>query len=221
MKTTRRWAAPGRSWCGIADPQALARPSSAAGTTRSAGGRAQAAGIARVERYYTQDMMFGRYRGSTKRWPSPTPLQGGPPGEGGEALMAGIGFELRKLLKRDSLLGADAGLRLRRHHQLRPVGAVDPRHAGHRRDEPVGGGAGIPDHQFQVSVTYLIAVSLILTGFVQLAFTRFVADRLFEKRATIILPNFNGLLLWVTLVSGLLAAGAAGLFPAQSMPTGC
>jgi uncharacterized membrane protein len=32
-------------------------------------------------------------------------------------------------------------------------------------------------------VTYLIATSLILTGGLQLAFTRFISDRLFERRA--------------------------------------
>ncbi len=72
--------------------------------------------------------------------------------------------------------------------------------------------------QFQVSVTYLVAFSLTITGFVQLAFTRFTADRLFEKRADIILPNFNGLLLWVTLVTGVLGMLVIiFLFPQQSI----
>ena len=38
--------------------------------------------------------------------------------------------------------------------------------------------------QFQVTVTYIIAFSLILTGTLQLAFTRFCADRIFEERRT-------------------------------------
>jgi uncharacterized membrane protein len=72
--------------------------------------------------------------------------------------------------------------------------------------------------QFQVSVTYLIAFSLTLTGFAQLAFTRFTADRLFEKRANVILPNFNGLLLWVTLLTGLFGTLVIiFLFPNQSV----
>jgi len=64
--------------------------------------------------------------------------------------------------------------------------------------------------QFQTSVTYLVACSLILTGFVQLAFTRFVSDRLFEKKRDLILPNLHGLLLGVIAVAALL--GSLALF---------
>ena len=58
--------------------------------------------------------------------------------------------------------------------------------------------------QFLVTVTYLMATSLILTGGLQLFFTRFVSDRLFERRLDLILPNLVGILLLVTIVSGLL-----------------
>ena len=73
-------------------------------------------------------------------------------------------------------------------------------------------GSIIPDclvTQFQVSVTYLIAVSLVLTGALQLGFTRYVADRLFEKHDQRVLPNLSGALFTVTLVSGILAAWRA------------
>ncbi len=56
--------------------------------------------------------------------------------------------------------------------------------------------------QFLVTVTYLMASSLILTGGLQLYFTRFVSDRLFEEKQTSILPNLVGILLLVTLVAG-------------------
>ncbi len=46
----------------IADPEALANAALALLTDTAAWERAQKAGIERVERYYTQDMMFGRYR---------------------------------------------------------------------------------------------------------------------------------------------------------------
>jgi uncharacterized membrane protein len=73
--------------------------------------------------------------------------------------------------------------------------------------------------QFQVSVTYLIAVSLVLTGPLQLSFTRFVADRMFEKRNDLVLPNFHATLLAVTWLSGGLALLAAlTLFPGTSLP---
>lgn len=116
--------------------------------------------------------------------------------------MAGIGFELRKLMQRDTLLGlmqtyAYAGIISSGPWVLSILGIL------------VIGVLSVsivtPDiliTQFQVSVTWLIAVSLILTGVVQLAFTRFTADRHFEGKDESIMPAFNGLLLYQMLVSG-------------------
>lgn len=132
--------------------------------------------------------------------------------------MAGIGFELRKLLKRDSLLGlmqayAYAGIISSGPWILSIIGILV---IGVMSVAIV-----VPDFlitQFQVSVTYIISVSLVLTGLVQLAFTRFTADRLFEKRPDMILPNFNGLLLTVTAVSGTLGMLAVMfLFPQENL----
>ena len=118
--------------------------------------------------------------------------------------MAGIGFELRKLLRKESYLGlfqayAYAGVISSGPWILSIIGVqliglfslsvVIPQ---------------IAVQQFQVSVTYLLAFSLILTGPLQLAFTRYVADRLFEKRDDMIVPNFMGAQLITALVSGLL-----------------
>ena len=47
---------------GIADPQALAEAALALLMDAAAWHKAAAAGIARVERYYTHPVMFGRYR---------------------------------------------------------------------------------------------------------------------------------------------------------------
>ena len=58
--------------------------------------------------------------------------------------------------------------------------------------------------QFQVSVTYLIAASLIVTGALQLSFTRFISDRLFERRPDRVLPSYNAVTLVATLVTGLI-----------------
>lgn len=109
--------------------------------------------------------------------------------------MAGIGFELRKLLKKRTYGGllrayAYAGLISSGPWVLSIVGImlIGVFSLGHI--EPREAVA-----QFQVSVTYLFLVSLIGTGVVQLAFTRFVADRLFEKADARVLPNFNGMLL--------------------------
>jgi uncharacterized membrane protein len=128
--------------------------------------------------------------------------------------MAGIGFELRKLMNRGSVWGlvqayAYAGIISSGPWVLSIIGIL------------VIGlfsiGAARPDilvSQFQVSITYIIAGSLILTGLVQLAFTRFTADRLFDHENDIILPAFNGLLVLVTLVSGLIG----GVFFSVSFP---
>jgi uncharacterized membrane protein len=49
-----------------------------------------------------------------------------------------------------------------------------------------------------------MAFSLILTGPLQLLFTRFVSDRIYEKQNTVILPNLLGVITLVTLISGTL-----------------
>lgn len=116
--------------------------------------------------------------------------------------MAGIGFELRRLLRQDSYFSL-----------LRAYG-----YAGLISSGPwvlsilavmalgVLSATASPSNTthvtaFLVSVTWLVAGSLLLTSLVQLLFTRFVADRLFEKRDATILPNVMGLLTLVMLVA--------------------
>src|SRR5262245_59084521 len=131
--------------------------------------------------------------------------------------MAGIGFELRKLLARDSLTGlaqayAYAAIISSGPWVLSIVGILV---VGFMSATAVIPAFGIT--QFQVSVTYLIAASLILTGAVQLAFTRFIADRLFEKHPEAVLPNFNGVLFIVIACAGAVGLPVAVfLFPQQS-----
>jgi uncharacterized membrane protein len=126
--------------------------------------------------------------------------------------MAGIGFELRKLLQKDSYFGlfqayAYAGIISSGPWVLSIIGilfvgfislgVVYPR---------------VQIVQFQVSVTYLILSSLILTGFIQLGFTRFIADTLFRKQDKEVLPNFGGVLLVVTTIGGLVGMAVIYLF---------
>ena len=59
--------------------------------------------------------------------------------------------------------------------------------------------------QFQVSVTYLFAGSLILSGPLQLLFSRLTADRIFAREQHRILPNLFGALL-VTSAAAVLCA---------------
>jgi polysaccharide biosynthesis protein PelG len=131
--------------------------------------------------------------------------------------MAGIGFELRKMLRRDTLVGlmqayAYAGLISAGPWILSIIGIL------------LIGILSLPFvlptkliTQFQVSVTYLISLSLVLTGPLQLGFTRFTSDRLFEKRGDMVLPNFHGAALVATLAAIVLGAPAViFLFPEQS-----
>jgi uncharacterized membrane protein len=141
--------------------------------------------------------------------------------------MAGIGFELRKLLERETLLGTMeayvyAGVISSGPWILSILGilAIGLLSLGAAH-------ADIQVAQFQVSVTYIIVFSLIYTGTVQLAFTRFTADRIFEHRDEAILPNFLGLLLLVSVLAAVLASvtvahffAGQGLWYRQLMVTG-
>ena len=103
--------------------------------------------------------------------------------------MAGIGFELRKLLQRDSYFAlvrayAYAGLISSGPWVLSILGLV--------AIGVMSANIVVPNilvSRFQVSVTYLIAASLILTGGVQLGFTRWVSERLFSQQSDTIVPN--------------------------------
>ena len=55
--------------------------------------------------------------------------------------------------------------------------------------------------KFETYVTYCIAISLIVSGFLQLMFTRYVADRIFEGRDEKILPNIHGSIFFLVLIS--------------------
>ncbi|MEZ5657268.1 MAG: exopolysaccharide Pel transporter PelG [Burkholderiaceae bacterium] len=132
--------------------------------------------------------------------------------------MAGIGYELRKLLQRDSLLSV---MRAYLYAGVISSGPWVLSIVGMLAIGMLTVSLGENDHfvtQFQVTITYLIAASLMLTGFGQLAFTRFVADRLFEHRADIVVANFNAVQGLTITVSGLFASILAiSLFPEQSL----
>ncbi|AKJ68082.1 hypothetical protein PATSB16_20020 [Pandoraea thiooxydans] len=123
--------------------------------------------------------------------------------------MAGIGFELRKILKRDSLTGTltaygYAGIISAGPLVLSILGILLIGLLSLSTVEPP-----VRIVQFQISVTYLMAVSLIVTGALQLSFTRFISDRLFERRPDRVLPNYNAVALVTTVVTGVLGLGLA------------
>ena len=124
--------------------------------------------------------------------------------------MAGIGFELRRILRKNTLIGileayAYAGIIGSGPWVLSIVGILL---IGLFSVSVV-----VPSYlvtQFQTSVTYLVAGSLIFTGLAQLAFTRFISDRLIEKTKDAVLPNLHGLMLLVSAGAGLI--GTLGIF---------
>ena len=132
--------------------------------------------------------------------------------------MAGIGFELRKLLKKQSYAGL---LEAYAYAGIIGSGPWILSIFGIMLVGVLSLGIVVPHvliAQFTVTVTYLFMISLIITGIVQLSFTRFVADRLFLKDDAAVLPNFNGLVLFAAGVSLLLALPAAlFLFPEQTV----
>ena len=126
--------------------------------------------------------------------------------------MAGIGFALRRLLAQDTYTGVlraytyasiiGSGPWLLSIIGILAIGLLSL-HAPQ---------AGDAVAQFQVSVTYLIAATLILTGPIQLGFTRYIADLLYRGEEGGVLPNFRGALCVVTWGAGLLGLCLLPLF---------
>lgn len=119
--------------------------------------------------------------------------------------MAGIGFELRKILARDSY---SSTLRAYVYAGLLSAGPWVLSIISVMLIGIMSIGVVFPEllvRQFLVTTTYLFACSLITTGGLQVFFTRFVSDRLFEKKPHVILPNLLGIMLIATVGGGLLA----------------
>ena len=119
--------------------------------------------------------------------------------------MAGIGFELRKILARDSY---SSTLRAYVYAVLLSAGPWVLSIISVMLIGIMSIGVVFPEmlvRQFLVTTTYLFATSLIVTGGLQVFFTRFVSDRLFEKKPQVILPNLLGIMLISTIGAGLRA----------------
>lgn len=116
--------------------------------------------------------------------------------------MAGVHIELRKILSRDSFSSTlwaylYAGINSAGPLILSIVGILILGSISlWAVDQPTY------INQFYVSVTYLFAASLVTTGAVQLFFTRYISDQLFERRRENILPSFNAICLLTTLITG-------------------
>ena len=114
--------------------------------------------------------------------------------------MAGIGFELRKILKKDSLLSVgkmyayagilSSGPWVISILAILMVGLINVLLAHATMEDTL---------RFQVIVTYAIAFasSLLVVGLVQFPFTRYVADLIFAKKEEDILSGYFGILIIV------------------------
>ena len=119
--------------------------------------------------------------------------------------MAGIGFELRKLLNKNSLFGllrayGYAGIISSGPWVLSILGimAVGILSVNLKTQSDVV-------LSFLISITYLMAFSIIFGGWVQLMLTRFISDLIYAKKQQEIIPNLLGALI-VTTVSSLVVA---------------
>ncbi len=123
--------------------------------------------------------------------------------------MAGIGFALRRHLRKETYVGfltayvlagiIGSGPWVVSICSMLLIGTLSP----------AFGARGEGMAHFLATITQLMAGSLILSGFLQLMFTRFVADRAFEHDDEAIVPNVLGALLVTTALAAALATPAA------------
>lgn len=120
--------------------------------------------------------------------------------------MAGIGFEIRKILERDSFWSV---LRAYGYAGLVSGGPWVLSILGVMAIGIIAVVLGVAQREvnaFQICVTYLMALSLMWTGGMQLMFTRFVADQAYAKTQAEVLPNLLGVLAFSMFGGFLLAA---------------
>lgn len=130
--------------------------------------------------------------------------------------MAGIAFEIRKILKQNSLFGLFYALNYGIALSAGPIiisifsilvsGLIAKLYI---EAEIV--------KAFQLIVTYLIAFSLLISSPFQLILTRYIADRYFEGALDRVLPNFLGAL-FVTVTLDFLAGILFSLFELKQLP---
>jgi polysaccharide biosynthesis protein PelG len=133
--------------------------------------------------------------------------------------MAGIGFELRKALRQDRLLSIAKVYGYSALLSSGPwvISIIAIIVVGFINVATIGGKSSVV--QYQIIITYAIALasSMIITGFVQLPFTRYIADLIFSKREDEVLPSYYGVLLMSWLLGFLFIFPLALLlFPDQS-----
>ncbi|UXI04052.1 exopolysaccharide Pel transporter PelG [Photobacterium sp. TY1-4] len=135
--------------------------------------------------------------------------------------MAGIGFELRKILEKNTLLSVLEAYGLAGLISSGPwvisilallsigllsIGTIFPVEA---------------IVQFLVIVTYLMAGSLIISGLFQLLLTRFISDLVYVNEDHRVVPNLLGSMLLTSVIAAVIGGGllfwASGLAPAEKL----
>ena len=116
--------------------------------------------------------------------------------------MAGIGFELRKVLNSERLLSIAKVYGYSALLSSGPwvISIVAILFVGFVNIATMENGGSVV--QFQIVITYAIALasSMIITGMIQLPFTRYIADEIFAGREDELLPAYYGVLLVVWLL---------------------
>lgn len=126
--------------------------------------------------------------------------------------MAGIGFELAKLLKQGNyrslirafgltaFIGAGPGVFV-----ILSLGIICFFTLFSTPNSRISS-------EFLTIVIYLLSTSMIISAFFQYTFFRFVADKVFSEEFTLIMPNFNGVLLVQILCSMCFSLPVLGYF---------
>lgn len=117
--------------------------------------------------------------------------------------MAGIGFELKKFLAKETYLGligayGFAGLICSGPWVLSIATLLVLSFIMHLTHMPLA-----LNQSFQIIVVYLIAGSLILTSFFQHSYTRYVANECYLQRQSQVVPSLNSVFLFLLVAGGL------------------
>ena len=116
--------------------------------------------------------------------------------------MAGIGFELRRILNKDRLFSIAKVYGYSALLSSGPwvISIIAILFVGFVNIATMENGGSVV--QFQIVITYAIALasSMIITGIIQLPFTRYIADEIFAGREDELLPAYYGALLIVWIL---------------------
>jgi polysaccharide biosynthesis protein PelG len=117
--------------------------------------------------------------------------------------MAGIGFELKKIIEKKTLFALIKTYGFSAALSSGPwvISMIIVLLIGFFNIYLFGSGSDVGRFQSVVTYVIMLASSLVFTGFLQLPFTRFIADTIYKDREDLVVPNFLGLLT-ILLIAG-------------------